>query len=102
VCYCLLYRGISDFRNIYQPITNIAKDEKGDLVTDCDSVLARWRNLFSQLLNVLGGPGKLSWCSDSLWTGRSRDRISVGARFYTPFQTGPGALCNGYQVSLLG
>jgi len=28
--------------------------EKGDLVTDCHSILARWRNHFSQLFNVHG------------------------------------------------
>ena len=27
-------------------------DEKGDLVTDSHNILARWRNHFSQLLNV--------------------------------------------------
>jgi len=30
------------------------KDEKGDLVADSLSILARWRNYFSQLLNVHG------------------------------------------------
>ena len=30
------------------------KDEKGDLVADCYSAVARWRNYFSQLLNVHG------------------------------------------------
>jgi hypothetical protein len=30
------------------------KDEKGDLVADSHSILARWRNHFSQLLNVHG------------------------------------------------
>jgi hypothetical protein len=49
-----LYRGISDFKKGYQPRTNIVKDEKGDLVADYHSILARWRNYFSQLLNVLG------------------------------------------------
>ena len=49
-----MYRGISDFQKGYQPRTNIVKDEKGDLVTDCHSILARWRNHFSQLLNVHG------------------------------------------------
>jgi hypothetical protein len=48
------YRGISDFKNGYQPRTNIVKDEKGDLVADCHSSLTRWRNYFSQLLNVHG------------------------------------------------
>jgi hypothetical protein len=49
-----LFGGISDFKNGYQPRTNIVKDEKGDLVTDSHSILARWRNHFSQVLNVHG------------------------------------------------
>jgi len=49
-----VYRGISDFKKGYQPRTNTLKDEKGDLVTNFHSILARWRNLFSQLLNVPG------------------------------------------------
>jgi len=47
-----LYQGIIDFKKGYQPRTNIVKDKKGDLVTDSHSILARWRNYFSQLLNV--------------------------------------------------
>ena len=43
-----------DFKKGYQPRTNIIKDEKGELVTDSHSNLARWRNRFSQLLNVHG------------------------------------------------
>jgi hypothetical protein len=49
-----LYRGISDFKKGYQARTIIAKDEKGDLVADSHSIMARWRNYFSQLLNVHG------------------------------------------------
>ena len=49
-----LYRGINDFKNCCQPRTNIVKDEKGGLVTDSHSILARLRNHFSQLLNVYG------------------------------------------------
>jgi hypothetical protein len=30
------------------------QDEKGDLVTESHSILARWRNHFSQLFNVQG------------------------------------------------
>jgi hypothetical protein len=30
------------------------KDDKGDLVANSHSILARWRNYFSQLLNVNG------------------------------------------------
>ena len=49
-----MYRGISDFKKGYQPRTNIVKDEKGDLVTGSYSILARWQEYFSQLLNVHG------------------------------------------------
>jgi len=49
-----LYRGIIDFKKDYQPRTNIIKDENGDLVTESHSTLAKWRNHFSQLLNVHG------------------------------------------------
>jgi len=31
-----------------------SKDEKGDLVADSHSIVARWRNYFSQLFNVHG------------------------------------------------
>ena len=42
--------------------------------------------------NILAcGPGELSRYSDSLRAGRSRDRISVEARFSAGIQTGPGA-----------
>jgi len=47
-----IYRGINDFKKGYQPRTNIVKDEKGNLFADCNSILDRWRNHFSQLLNV--------------------------------------------------
>jgi len=46
--------GIIDFKKGNQPRTNIVTDEKGDLVTDCHSILARWRNHVSQLLTVHG------------------------------------------------
>jgi len=49
-----LYRGISDFKVGCQPRTCIVKDEKGDLDADSHSILARWKNHFSQLLNEHG------------------------------------------------
>jgi len=49
-----LYRGINDFKKGYQLRTDIVKDEKGDLVADSNIILVRWRNYFSQLLNVHG------------------------------------------------
>ena len=36
-----LYMGISDFKKGYQPRSNIVKDEKGDLVADSHSIVAR-------------------------------------------------------------
>jgi hypothetical protein len=49
-----LYRGINDFKKGYQPRTNIVKDEQGDLAVDSHSILARWRNYFSHVLNLHG------------------------------------------------
>jgi len=47
-----LYRGINDFKKGYQPRTKIVKNKKGDLFADSHSIVTRWKNLFSQLLNV--------------------------------------------------
>ena len=49
-----MYRVITDFKKRYQPRCNIVKDEKGDLVADSHSIVARWRYYFSQLFNVHG------------------------------------------------
>jgi hypothetical protein len=35
-------------------VFTIVKNKKGALVTDSHSILGRWRNHFSQLLNVIG------------------------------------------------
>jgi len=44
--------------------------------------------------------------SDSLWAGRSGDRITVGARVFRTCSDRPwgppSLLCNGYRVSFLG
>ena len=39
---------------VYQPITNIVKDDECDLVADSHSILARWRNHFCLLFKVRG------------------------------------------------
>ena len=49
-----LHRGINDFKKGFQPRTNVVKHEKGDLFADSYSIVARWRDYFSQLLNVHG------------------------------------------------
>ena len=50
----LATEGVNDFKKGYQPRTIIVKDEKGDLVADSYSIMTRWKNYFSQLLNVHG------------------------------------------------
>jgi hypothetical protein len=47
-----LYRGINEFKTGCQPRNNLVKDENSDLFTDSHNILNRWRNDFSQLLNL--------------------------------------------------
>jgi hypothetical protein len=47
-----LYRGINEFKRGYQPRSNLEKDENGDLLADSHSILKRWKNYLSQLLNA--------------------------------------------------
>jgi hypothetical protein len=49
-----LFRGIEDFKKGYQPVNNILRDERDDLVADSHNILARWRKHFSQLFDVHG------------------------------------------------
>ena len=49
-----MYIASNDFKKRYQARCNIVKDEKGDLVADCHSIVVRWRNYFSHLFNVNG------------------------------------------------
>jgi hypothetical protein len=50
-----LCTGINEFKNCYQPTTNIVKDENGDLLVDFHNIWNSWKNYFCQLLNVCGG-----------------------------------------------
>jgi hypothetical protein len=47
-----LYRGINEFKKGYQPRINIIKNENGNLIADPQNVLNRWKNFFTQMLNV--------------------------------------------------
>jgi len=49
-----LYCCNNDFKKVYQPRSDIVKDEKGDLFTDSHSILVRWRDDFTHLLIVRG------------------------------------------------
>jgi hypothetical protein len=39
-----LYRKIFEFKRVYQPKSNLVKDENGDLLADSHSILNRWKN----------------------------------------------------------
>jgi hypothetical protein len=47
-----LYSGINEFKRGYESKNNLVRDENGDLLADSQHVLNRWKNCFSQLLNV--------------------------------------------------
>jgi hypothetical protein len=47
-----LYIEINEFKRGYQPRSKLVKDENGDLLVDSHSILNKWKNCFSQLLNV--------------------------------------------------
>jgi hypothetical protein len=36
-----LYRGINEFKKVYQPKSNLVKDENGGLLADPDNILNR-------------------------------------------------------------
>jgi len=46
------YRGMNEFKKVYQPRTNLVKDENGNLLADSDSILGRWKKFIYHLLNV--------------------------------------------------
>ena len=46
-----LYKGIKDFKKVYQARLNVIKNENEEL-SDSNSILNRWKNYFIQLLNV--------------------------------------------------
>jgi hypothetical protein len=48
-----LHWSINDVKKGYKSRRNIVRDKKSDFVTDFHSILDRWRNRFSQLLNVI-------------------------------------------------
>jgi hypothetical protein len=47
-----LYRRINEFKRGYQPRNNLVKDDNGELLADSRNILNRWKNSFSQSLNM--------------------------------------------------
>jgi hypothetical protein len=41
-----LYRGLNEFKRVYQYRSNLVKDENGDLFADFHTILNRWKNTF--------------------------------------------------------
>jgi hypothetical protein len=52
-----IHRGINEFKKGYHPRTNLAKDERGDLLADPHKILNRRMNYFCELLKVHGAGG---------------------------------------------
>jgi hypothetical protein len=48
-----VYTGINTFKEAYQPRTTLVNNENNYLLADFHNILNRWKNYFSQLLNVL-------------------------------------------------
>jgi hypothetical protein len=48
-----LYRDINNCKKIYQPRINMVNVVKDGMITDSQIILVRWRNNFSQMINVL-------------------------------------------------
>jgi hypothetical protein len=46
--------GINDVKKGYHPRNRKVKDEKSDLVADSQNIMTKWRNYFSQILNIHG------------------------------------------------
>jgi hypothetical protein len=49
-----LYRGITKFKEGYQPTTNLVNDERDNFLADLKKILIRCKNYFCQLFNVQG------------------------------------------------
>jgi hypothetical protein len=52
-----LNRSRNEFKKGYQPRNNLVKDERDDLLADPHKILNRWKNYFSELLNIHGAGG---------------------------------------------
>ena len=47
-----MYKGINEFKKGYQPHAFVTKKHDGIIVADTTSILSRWKQFFSNLLNV--------------------------------------------------
>ena len=47
-----MYKGINEFKKGYQPRAYVINKHDGTIVADTTSILSRWEQFFSNLLNV--------------------------------------------------
>ena len=47
-----MYKGINGFKKGYQPLAYVIKKHNSTIVADTTSILSRWEQFFSNLLNV--------------------------------------------------
>ena len=47
-----MYKGINEFKKGYQPRAYVIKKHNGTIVVDTTSIVSRWEQFFSNLLNV--------------------------------------------------
>ena len=53
-----MYKGINEFMKGYQPLAYIIKKHDGTIVADTTSILSRWEQFYSNLLNVDQNPNQ--------------------------------------------
>ena len=47
-----MYKGINEFKKGYHPRAYVIKKDDGTIIADTSSILSRWEQFFSNLLNV--------------------------------------------------
>jgi hypothetical protein len=88
-----LYRGIIGFKRGYQLRNNLVKDENGDLLADSHSILNRWKNYFSQLLNLHNGSVVRQievYMAETLVPGLSRLEVAIAIQNLKKYKS-PGS-----------
>jgi hypothetical protein len=78
-----MYRGINEFTKCHQPITNIIKDDNGDLLADSHNILNRWKNYFCQVVNVRGCIQKFpDWVDNEINNNNNKHSLRSNTKSY--------------------
>ena len=60
-----MYKGINEFKKGYQPHAYVIKKQDGIIVADTISIVSRWDQFFSNLLNVNQGMKEVKYSLQS-------------------------------------